>query len=479
MEKKPFEAIRKKSPHFFARSILSRRWEKKARKKIRMVVGRERGVKNKKNGDMFFSFFQSFTSFSCECVSRVCVCVEKMSWDYECLFFTDDPTNRSQPPPQPPPPLPSSSSHPQMGNDDNQQQHQQTQFGRRGGGSHHDRGQSQQQQQQHQQQQVADDPKFKQAMSRMFPLGVKASHLTVHPEKTHLLPNAVYGLDQISSLLWDVLVMPQVGYRIFAHAMGSQTALHFCLAGPEGSGKRMALTNVCTTCGIDMLTITPYWYAVGDIECAINYARMYGSCVIYFDDFEFLSKNDLFRSEFSTHVLGLPQRSSMWNGLWFAFSVPSKRRFASIPVLRDLCADRMAEVECLTEDELFDLFLKIFLPSSEMRIKQPTPEQEDAFKIAARDRTPKELQTFAGRVKWHALCRCKLDTVKALSLGVAGRHEDLNSRGPPIDEWRVPEIPSVDWDLDVESLYEKDERLDIPVNRIPTMNPRFGAINFE
>ena len=252
------------------------------------------------------------------------------------------------------------------------------------------------------------DPVYLKALSRMAPLGRTGSTTTLCPDMCTLLPPDMRGMTEVAELLWNALVKPAAVYRAYVASVGRLSALHFCIVGAEGSGKRGALRMACASCCVDMLTISPQWYSPDDLGYAVMYACSERPCVIYFDDIDALMRNPAFKHDFDLHVFGQDDLCSTWNRVWLAFGALSEADVHTTPVLK-LCGLRVAAVTELQDREAAEMLVNKFLCVGNVRIEPAlTDAQWGELAMAARGCTPRDLRDFAGMVTYHALCRISL-----------------------------------------------------------------------
>lgn len=252
------------------------------------------------------------------------------------------------------------------------------------------------------------DSAYLKAIGRMAPLGRTGIRTTLCPDMCTLLPPDIRGMSEVAELLWNALVKPATVHEAYIPTVGRLSALHFCIVGAEGTGKRTALRMACASCCVDMLTISPQWYAPDDLCYAVLYACAERPCIVYFDDIEALMKIPVFKHDFDLHVLGQDELCSTWNQVWLAFGALSESDVRTTPVL-PLCGMRIAAVVEMQDREAAEMLVNKFLCVGNVRVEPPlTDAQWGELAMAARGCTPRDLRDFAGAVMYHAMCRISL-----------------------------------------------------------------------
>jgi len=261
------------------------------------------------------------------------------------------------------------------------------------------------------------------AIKRMHPLERTATSTLVSPSAGARLVAAMAGMDKIAALLSAVIVGPSVAPDTYAATVGKLSGLHFCLIGPRGSGRHEATASVCASCCVDMVTVSPYQYTLGDVGFALEYACKEMPCVVYFDGFETLWRKERFVEEFSYEVLGMEGLRDSWDGVWLAFAVESSDPVMdeTMPI-RDLCGfRRCASVSDLTDKQRRDLMFDRFLCAGGAEVRSDaagggdaagiTDRQWSDLKMAMRDCAPGDLRRFAADVQYSALSRVPIQSL--------------------------------------------------------------------
>jgi hypothetical protein len=289
-------------------------------------------------------------------------------------------------------------------------------------------------------------------LRKFTPLGRTATSAFVPRTATGLLPH-MFGMNEIAKLLFEVIVKPSACGTVYTSTVGRLTGLHFCLVGREGTGRRTALRTVCSMCQVDMLTINSLQYQYGDVDHVIQSACYRRPCVVYFEDYDWLRKMPDFARDFDYQVLAMDLLCNTWNHIWLGFGMTSLAA-AKSPPLSYLCADRVACVVDMTEEEKGRLLFNSFLSTGGVDDNRHamTAEQWQRLVEATREATPADLRAFAGRVIYATLTRMSLNAL------IAQTDPSLRARFGLEDESRQHSI-TISWKDDAEPHYEEDESL--------------------
>ena len=231
-------------------------------------------------------------------------------------------------------------------------------------------------------------------------------------------------------------------------------ALNFLIVGPNGSGKRSAVKSICQSFNFSYFCVNPSKYQPGQIEAIVLRTKQPGvtPAIIYFDDFNtailppengnyyyYNSGESTFVTEFKRCILADAAYTKGWIGAWIAlgFTEPT------IPALKlaaELCmihktVNNVAFMEQIEAETLVKLLRALF---QKRHLDEPLDiEKTDKFEVLRRvlnDSMPGEVSQFADLVYSSVI-----------------RNIPFNTRDPRT---------LIDWERDVESLYEM-----VPANR--------------
>jgi len=238
-------------------------------------------------------------------------------------------------------------------------------------------------------------------MNAMFPEG---GTLAVDPDDDQILAG-MSGMEVVQNMLWNVLVKPRMSADLYARTYGRMGALHFAIAGPDGSGKRTAIRRACSFAGVTMLTIGPNGYVAGDIERAIQTACRSQPALICFAEYEELLTRPCFSDEFRIQVLLSAELCGTWDRVWLAFCVGSAHVAKSPPLAR-LVGNRVAPVAPFDGPTARRILIDQMLPIRHIPLLEPLKlEQVRTLETAAAGCTASELRAFAEKVVLRALSR--------------------------------------------------------------------------
>jgi hypothetical protein len=292
---------------------------------------------------------------------------------------------------------------------------------------------------------------------RLRPVYAESGIIVINPDEQNFVLNGLNGMEDVSQLLYKCIVKPVAAAETYRKTCGKLGSLHFAIVGEDGTGKRQAVTTVCTSASVTVFYIEANRFQQKDLSSAIMRACESRPSVICFDGFDALMEKKDFEAEFMVQVRGCAELLSTWDMVWLAFCVKSKATVDTY--LRDIVMDRVAYVKPLTGFQAAELLRNVFLPLKDLPLLEPLSRlQLDTLQSAAAGCTPKQLKQFAFVVTLSALNRCEIGTLAAISGNrvVGGGIQDGSGgqQQHPPSGTTAPQQLFISWKDDAESQYE-------------------------
>ena len=289
-------------------------------------------------------------------------------------------------------------------------------------------------------------------LGRLDPLYRETGRVFIDASKTDVL-SGMLGMENVSKMLWQLLVKPAVAGQLYRDTIGQLGPLHFAIVGPEGTGKRTAVRTACSIASVDAVFLRPSAYQLGDVAFALRRACSVRPSLICFEDFDVLHKDPNFDREFADVILGCREICGTFDSVWLAFTLVSED-IIEWPMFSRLIGRRVSRVSSLGPEDASRLLMS-FITSSGINLGYPLTEEEATkLGVASEECTPSELKAFAGEVCMSALSRRELDVLAYASIP-GGSGEDGKNQGRSDDGvcHRETNI-TISWHEDAVVLYE-------------------------
>jgi hypothetical protein len=261
---------------------------------------------------------------------------------------------------------------------------------------------------------LAKDDETMHREKRLQPIYVESGKTAIDPDRTEPILKGMAGMDEVSNLLWNVLVKPAATSEYYRNVYGRLGALHFAVVGPNGCGKKTAISTICNNAATTIFFIEANAYVNGDVAFAIAEACKKRPAVVCFDGFEALNTKPGFHEEFAMQVLGSKPLLTTWNMVWLAFCVENPATITNTTLAR-IVGLRVAKVKSLDGPSAADILMRVFLPPVLPLLEPLTNEQKCLLESAAVGCTPSELKEFASNIVISALSRHNLGDLASMA----------------------------------------------------------------